>query len=449
MNPADPDRPTPEATIPTKPSKPTPNEPATAAAAGASAPPATIPGKPVRAGRAAPNRKGAPRSVKPAGAQPKARKAKARAAVGASKAKRATAPRKAKRQAPVDPSPPAAILPAADLGWQALPEPGPTAAMPAVVVAPPPKARGLGVGRILIVGLLVVALAALGVATQVTSEPNTGSLKVHDGPAADPETRNEPHVAGDFFIEGSKMASDGGALLAYSWPPTGDMTLVLDTEWDADGGTPANHFLAGPFELPCGHYRVFAYNGDGPDDPTEPQPGGAKKKTFWVECPEAPGPEPTPTTSTGPSPSPTSSTGPTPSPTTSTGPSPTPEPRPEPEMQCPADLTATPQPDGSIQLDWTPAAGSDGTNLYRADGDGEFHYLATADAGVAAHVDQTSAAGGAYSYLATGLYGNQESVGCPLVEVTAIPDFPTLAGAALALGGSLAAFAWAARRRLP
>jgi hypothetical protein len=320
--------------------------------------------------------------------------------------------------------------------WELPPEPAPVVEV-APLLTTKPKGAG-AVGRILLVGLVVVALAALGIATQVTSEPNTGTIKVHDGTDTDPVTRNEPHVEGDAFVEGFNMAAESGDLFFFSWPPTGNGELVLETTWAADDGEPAFHFLAGPFDLPCGHYRVGASNG-----PAEPAdfPGGMKKKTFWVECPEEePGPEPEPTTSTSPPSSSSSSS-------SSTGPGPEPEPEPEPELECPADLGAEAQADGSVLLTWTPAPGSDGTNVYRAVGDGDFEYVTTTAAGVGTYLDETTEAGGAYAYTVTALFGNEESVGCEAVEVTAIPDLPTVAGAGLALGGSLLAFALASRRK--
>ena len=116
-------------------------------------------------------------------------------------------------------------------------------------------------------------------------------------------------------------------------------------------------------------------------------------------------------------------------------------------MVCPTDLTVVPDGDGSVTLTWTPAAGSDGTNVYRAEGDGDFEYVTTTAAGVGTYLDATTAAGGAYAYLVTGLYGTEESEGCGFVETTAIPDLPTLMSAGLALGGSLLAFALVGRRK--
>lgn len=385
-----------------------------------------------------------------------ARKAKARKP----KAVRAKAIRP--RKARVSKAGPARQKAPAPMVWDVLPEPKPTLELEAAVAPIPASKRKRAAGPILLAGLVVLALAALGIATQVTSEPNTGTIKVRDGPTADPPARTEPHVSGDLFIEGSTMAADSGGLFFFSWPPTGDGELVLETTWEADDGEPAFHFLAGPFELPCGHYRVGASNG-----PAEPEdfPGGMKKKGFWVECPdEGPGPEPEPpcgeegappcpppcgADDTPPCPPPcgTDDTPPCPAPCGTDDTPPCPAPEPAPEMECPSGLLAIANGDGSVQLAWTEAPGSDGTNVYRADGDGDFEYVTTTVAGVESHLDTTTVAGESYTYLVTGLFGNEESEGCMVVETTAIPDLPTVLGAGLALGGSLLAFALLGRRR--
>lgn len=289
---------------------------------------------------------------------------------------------------------------------------------------PRPRPRNL----VLMLALLVAlgATALLSPAAADHGQGNTGTVKVHGGTAADPPTRNEPHVVGDAFVEGFNMAAHEGTIDIYSWPPTGDGTLVLATTWEADDGTPEAHFLAGPFDLPCGHYRAEVQNGMEADD----FPGGTKSKMFWVECPPPePEPEPEPT----PSPSP--------------NPEPEPEPEPEPGLACPTGLSATANDDGSITLAFTAAPGSDGTNVYRALGDGDFEYLATVGPDVGTYTDTGSVAGNAYAYTVTGLFGDQESTDCPIVEVTAIPVFPSAVAAGLAASLGLAAYVVAMRRR--
>lgn len=278
---------------------------------------------------------------------------------------------------------------------------------PAAKVSGPSPSRFATAPRLALASTLAVLLIVAVFATQVTSQPNTGTIKVHDGVDADPDMRNEPHVSGDVFIEGFNMFATGGDLLVYSWPPTGNMEFVLATTWTTDDGEPANHFLAGPFELPCGHYRVLAFNGDGPEDPEAFQPGGAKQKMFWVVgCGES-----------------------------------------EEPLPCPTDLQATALGNGNVQLTWTPAPGSDGSNLYRAVGDGGFEYVTTVGADVGTYLDETTAEGTSYAYLVAALFGNEESADCAIVEVTAIPEFPTVLGIGLASAGGLLAIGLAGRRR--
>lgn len=117
-------------------------------------------------------------------------------------------------------------------------------------------------------------------------------------------------------------------------------------------------------------------------------------------------------------------------------------------MECPADLAAVANEDGSVTLTWTVAEGSDGTNIYRADGDGDFEYVATAAEGVATYTDETTVPGEGYAFTVTGLYGNAESTDCPMVEVTAIPEFPTVVALGAASGAGLLAFALARRRKV-
>ena len=251
---------------------------------------------------------------------------------------------------------------------------------------------------------LVLLLSMMPVSAK--DNGNAGTIKVHDEATADPPTRNEPHVdCEDFWVEGFNMKSGSGRLFVFSWPPTGDKELVMEGNWSADDGTPEHHFLAGPFTLPAGHYQVWASNG--PSQAGD-GPGQMKKKTFWVDaCPTAE----------------------------------------EPAPECPSDLAAVANDNGSVTLTFTPAEGSDGTNVYRATGDGDFEYLATADAGVATYADSSVQANQGYAYTVTGLFGDAESHDCPIVEATTIPDFPTTLGLGLATGGGVLAMALLGRRR--
>jgi hypothetical protein len=251
---------------------------------------------------------------------------------------------------------------------------------------------------------LLGALALL--ATPASADHNNqGTIKVHDDMVAGPPTRNEPHVSCDFWIEGFNMAHATGTLTFTGWPPTGNKTVVLSATW---AGTPEEdgsgfHFLAGPFTLDAGHFRVEAFVQEGhPSHALH----FAKAKVFWVEpCGEPP------------------------------------------LTECPGSIAATANPDGSITVTWTAAAGSDGTNVYRAVGEGDFEYLATVE-GTTYH-DTNTTAGVTYTYTVTALFGERESTGCQVATVTAIPDFPTPIAAAVAVSAGVIAYAGivAARRR--
>jgi hypothetical protein len=273
---------------------------------------------------------------------------------------------------------------------------------------------------------LALALVAAALVMPASSEGNSGTIKVHDDATAAPPTRNEPHVdCEDFWIEGFNMAADAGHLLFYSWPPHGAKELVLQGNWSADGADPANHFLAGPFALAPGHYRVFASNGDQTADGSQDQDGnrnhdddadggfgGMKKKTFWVEPCQPPAED----------------------------------------IPCPADLAAVANPDGSVTLTWTPAEGADGTNVYRADGDGDFVYQDTLHgAEDGRYTDNTTVPGHAYTYRVTSFFAGGdcfEGGSCTVeVEVTAIPELPTGAALGLATGGGALAMLLLRRRR--
>lgn len=235
---------------------------------------------------------------------------------------------------------------------------------------------------------------------------NHGTIKVHDEATADPPQSNHPHVdCEDFWIEGFNMADGSGTLVFYSWPPTGDRSVVLTANWTAtapDGDGDGFGFLAGPFTLPAGHYHVEAYL-------TAGHPGNedhfAKAKTFWVEpC------EPTA------------------------------------DLACPTDLAATANADGSVTLTFTPAPGSDGTNVYRTDAEGETDHLAVLGANVTAYTDTTAEAGASYTYSVTAFFGNEESESCEVVEVTVIPVFPTAIAVGLAVAAGLAGYVMLRRR---
>jgi hypothetical protein len=149
-------------------------------------------------------------------------------------------------------------------------------------------------------GLSLLAIPAA--ATGTTGHGNHGTVKVHDEMSVSPPSMNQPHVDCDFWVEGFDLAGSSGYMRFYAWPPTGDKSLVMTTDWTGtlEGDGRGYHFNVGPLALPSGHYRLEVYSNEG-------HPGDAghfvKAKMFWVEC-ETPGPTPSPTPT--PTPPPTS-----------------------------------------------------------------------------------------------------------------------------------------------
>lgn len=255
-----------------------------------------------------------------------------------------------------------------------------------------------------IVAMAVLVALGLSAAPAAADHPNNkGTIKIHDEMDADPDMRNEPHVSCDFWVEGFNMEGSSGHLEFYEWAPTGNgdavtpggdtLTWTGEAEDDRNGGY---HFLKGPYFLPAGHYRVEAYDNDG-------HPGSedhfVKTKTFWVdEC-----------------------------------------------APCPDDLSVTANDDGSVTLEWEDVDEAEGYNVYRAAGDGPFVFLD--DTTDTTYTDSTTANGVTYHYRVTSTNGDFESEDCDDVTVTAVPFFPGLAVGALALVGSVGAYA-ALRRRV-
>ena len=251
---------------------------------------------------------------------------------------------------------------------------------------------------------LALLLAAVP-ATAQGNDNNAGTVKVHDDEDENPDQRNVPHVSCDFWVEGFNMQDGEGWLEFFAWPPTGDKTMVTpdgdDLNWTGEEMENGNfHFLKGPYFLEAGHYRVEVYTEDG-------HPGHrhfAKAKTFWVEPCEGEAPE----------------------------------------IPCPPNVTATANSDGSILIDWDAVADVDGYIVYRAVGEGEFEMIATTNG--TEHLDTDTEVGTTYSYYVTAFKGDFESEDCPVVMATAIPFFPTMLVGALALVGSVGAYAWFRRR---
>lgn len=267
-----------------------------------------------------------------------------------------------------------------------------------------PGYRKLPVIVAVLVAIVAFSLAATPVAAH--DSRNHGTIKVHDEETADPPRRNEPHVdCVDFWVEGFGMSDDAGTLVFYSWPPTGDKEVVLEVAWTGvEAEKKRFDFLVGPLSLDAGHFRVEAFLESG-------HPGNedhfSKAKMFWVEPCEAP----------------------------------------PVELGCPPGLIGATTEEGTIELTWTPAEGSDGTNIYRATDDGDFEFVALAGEGVGSWVDEDVDVGTTYTYTVTGLFGDSESTGCEEVEITMIPNFATgLALGAAAVLGTMG-YAFVARRK--
>lgn len=232
---------------------------------------------------------------------------------------------------------------------------------------------------------------------------NQGTIKVHDNEQEDPDQRNVPHVDCDFWIEGFKLGDDSGWIVFYSWPPTGDKQVVdsgEDQDWTADSGAASGeyHFLAGPFTLPTGHWRVEVFTDDG--HPGSDSGHFAKAKTFWVECEEVVVNPPCPVITN-----------------TEAG-------------------VAGEEP--FILLEWAGVPDATQYVVYRALEGGDFEILATTTD--TSYTDTDVEVGVTYEYYVTAVVGGIESENCEIVEATAIPFFTAPLLGALALAGSLAAF---------
>ncbi len=249
----------------------------------------------------------------------------------------------------------------------------------------------------------IAALVLLAAAVVLASTPqatahngNVGTIKVHDSEQVDTPQSNDPHVTCQFWIQGFGMDGDEGTLVFIDWPPTGNKDIVMDDDWfgtpDGNGGF---DFLNGPYSLPPGHYRVEAYSTDG-------HPGNhghfAKSKMFWVDpCDDVP------------------------------------------ELRCPTDLTAIETENGNILVNFTPAPGSDGTNIYRSVNGGPFDYLDTLAPAATQYLDTDANPLTGYAYYVTALYDDRESQDCPITELRTIPVFPgVFAGVMAAVVGVVA-----------
>ncbi len=130
----------------------------------------------------------------------------------------------------------------------------------------------------LALGATLALMAVALLPSAVMAEGNAGTVKVKDD-SDNGGMDNQPHVGCTFSVEGFNMAAASGTIVIENWPPGGDRSEALNSTWtaDAQSDSSGNHFIAGEFTLPDGHYKVFASNTGGHD----------KMKVFWVDCPTA------------------------------------------------------------------------------------------------------------------------------------------------------------------
>jgi hypothetical protein len=111
---------------------------------------------------------------------------------------------------------------------------------------------------------------------------------------------------------------------------------------------------------------------------------------------------------------------------------------------CPSTLEGYVTEDGDIFMGWTPKTFGAPT-VHRAEAGDDFVPLETLEFPTTKYIDATAEPGTAYRYMVT--EGDQEPhPGCGVLEIAAVPDFPTFAAALAAVLVGLAAYAWARRR---
>lgn len=111
----------------------------------------------------------------------------------------------------------------------------------------------------------------------------------------------------------------------------------------------------------------------------------------------------------------------------------------ESEEDCQHTMTAIPQQDGSVRLDWESMGENQTYSVQRKQGDGDYTFIGATN-GTTFH-DTTTEAHATYTYFVQDGEGD-----CALAEVTTVPFFGALTGALLA-GVLVVGYAWARRRR--
>ena len=95
-------------------------------------------------------------------------------------------------------------------------------------------------------------------------------------------------------------------------------------------------------------------------------------------------------------------------------------------------------------MSWDAFAGATAYNVYRAEGSGDLELVATVTG--TTFQDEDVVAGTTYTYTVTAMVGGVETEACELVEITAIPVFPTLIAGALAGIAGIGSYAFLRRR---
>lgn len=115
-----------------------------------------------------------------------------------------------------------------------------------------------------------------------------------------------------------------------------------------------------------------------------------------------------------------------------------------PPPDCPADLAAHANDDGSVTLTWTASAGAEDYYVMRMEDD-ESGWRRVAVTEETTWTDEDTEPGKAYRYWVMAHAEGQWSMDCAIVDATAVPFFGAPVLAALAVAGSVGAYAWLRR----
>lgn len=109
------------------------------------------------------------------------------------------------------------------------------------------------------------------------------------------------------------------------------------------------------------------------------------------------------------------------------------------EDPCPTGLTARARGDGDVRVTFDPHPNATAHRVYRAEGDGDPGMVAELGPDATEYLDEDTVPGTTYTYEVRSVFGDMEAEGCPTVEVTAVPVFPSAAlGIAAPLAGVVA-----------